>query len=117
VDWYYKAAIVIALLWGAGRALGVYGEASRDLDLNFLTGFLLTMGGWAAVFYVIDRIAKFLGWKRQPADAASPAGGPTPPAADVESTTVARPTAAAPSQATPPRSSGPTRRTGRRSRR
>jgi hypothetical protein len=66
VDWYYKAALVIAVIWGTARALGVYGEASRDLDLNFLIGFMFTLGGWAVVFLIADRIAKFLGWKRQP---------------------------------------------------
>jgi hypothetical protein len=42
----------------------VYGEAARELDIAFLFGFLLTTGGWAAVFLIIDRVAKFLGWKR-----------------------------------------------------
>jgi hypothetical protein len=66
MDWYYKAALVVALIWGAARALGVYGEQARDLDLSFLIGFMFTLGGWAAIFLIADRIAKFLGWKRQP---------------------------------------------------
>ena len=66
MDWYYKAALVVAVIWGTARALGVYGETSRDLDFNFLIGFMFTLGGWAAVFLIADRVAKFLGWKRQP---------------------------------------------------
>ena len=64
MDWYYEGGLIVGLIWGAARALGAYGEQARDLDINFLYGFLLTTGGWAAVFFVIDRIAKFLGWKR-----------------------------------------------------
>ena len=66
VDWYYKGGLIVGLIWAAARALGAYGEAARDLDINFLFGFLLTTGGWAAVFLVTDRVAKFLGWKRVP---------------------------------------------------
>ena len=77
MDWYWKAAIGIAIAWGVARALGVYGEAARELDLSFVYGFLLTLGGWGAVFYVIDRVAKLLGWKRQP----EPPQQPEPPVA------------------------------------
>ncbi len=79
MDWYYKGGLIVGLIWGALRALGVYGEASRDLDLNFLFAFLLTTGGWSAVFLVVDRVAKFFGWKRAvPSPAA--AAGSNPPA-------------------------------------
>jgi hypothetical protein len=106
VDWYYKAAIVVALIWATARALGVYGEASRELDLSFLISFMLTMGGWAAVFLIVDRVAKFLGWKRE-ATVADAVG----PAEPISSPTV--PTAAA----SAPTPSKATRRTARRSRR
>jgi hypothetical protein len=72
VDWYWKAAGLVAIAWGVARALGVYGEAERELDLPFLYGFLLTLGGWGAVFFVIDRIAKFVGWNRPPATSEEP---------------------------------------------
>jgi len=72
VDWYFKTALAVAIAWGVGRSLGVYGEAARELDFAFLYGFLLTLGGWGAVFFVIDRIAKFLGWKRAPEVGAAP---------------------------------------------
>jgi len=64
VDWYYKGALIVGLLWATARVLGAYGEAARELDIGFLFGFMLTTGGWAAVFLVIDRVAKFLGWRR-----------------------------------------------------
>lgn len=67
VDWYYKAALAVGLIWATARVMGAYGESARDLDINFLFGFLLTTGGWAAVFLVIDRVAKFLGWRRRTA--------------------------------------------------
>ena len=83
VDWYYKGGLIVGLVWGAARALGAYGEQARDLDINFVYGFLLTTGGWAAVFFVIDRVAKFLGWKRPTpsAEASDEAVAPEPPAA------------------------------------
>jgi hypothetical protein len=93
VDWYYKAAIVVSLIWATARALGIYGEQSRDLDLAFLFGFMVTLGGWAAVFMIIDRVAKFLGWKRQvepradgESAAAATDGGPAAPTAAVVTT-------------------------------
>ncbi len=66
MDWYYKAALIVALIWGAARALGAYGEAARELDISFLYGFLLTLGGWGLVFLIVDRVAKALGWRRGP---------------------------------------------------
>jgi hypothetical protein len=83
MDWYFKAAIAVAVAWGIARSLGVYGEAARELDLSFVYGFLLTLGGWGAVFYVIDRVAKFLGWRRPPQPPEPPAGPAATPAADV----------------------------------
>ncbi len=85
MDWYWKAALIVSLIWGAARALGVYGQAERDLDLSFLFAFLLSLGGWGAVFYVSDRVAKFLGWKRPTPNgettpaAVAPAAGATSP--------------------------------------
>ena len=64
MDWYYKAGLGVGLIWAMARVLGAYGDAARELDIAFLFGFLLTTGGWAAVFLIIDRVAKFLGWKR-----------------------------------------------------
>jgi len=66
MDWYWKAALIVALIWGAARALGVYGEAARELDIGFVYGFLLTLGGWGAVFFIIDRVARAFGWRREP---------------------------------------------------
>jgi len=116
VDWYYKAAIVVALLWGTGRALGVYGESARDLDLNFLTGFLLTLGGWAAVFYVIDRTAKFLGWRRQPATVEGSTPAPSDPETDPGTDAGATAESRAATPAPRPRTTPAPRRTGRRRR-
>jgi len=84
VDWYYKGALIVGLIWATARVLGAYGEPARELDINFLFGFLLTTGGWAAVFLIIDRVAKFLGWKRPPpatemAEAATARGIESPP--------------------------------------
>jgi hypothetical protein len=83
MDWYWKAALAIAVAWGVARALGVYGEAARELDLSFVYGFLLTLGGWGAVFYVIDRVAKFLGWRRLPQPPEPPTAPAAPPVTDV----------------------------------
>jgi len=66
MDWYYKAGLAVGLIWATARALGAYGEASRELDINFLFGFMLTTGGWSAVFLIADRVAKALGWRRPP---------------------------------------------------
>ena len=44
MDWYFKGGLIVGLIWGAARALGVYGEQARDLDINFVYGFLLTTG-------------------------------------------------------------------------
>ena len=84
MDWYYKAGLIFGLIWATGRALGVYGEANRELDINFLFGFMVTTGGWAAVFLVVDRIAKFLGWRPKRAtpgmpDASSTSDAPAAP--------------------------------------
>ncbi len=64
MDWYYKAGLGVGLIWATARVLGAYGDSARELDISFLFGFLLTTGGWAAVFLIVDRVAKFLGWKR-----------------------------------------------------
>lgn len=45
MDWYYKAALIVGLIWATGRALGIYGEAARELDIGFLFEFMLTIGG------------------------------------------------------------------------
>ena len=45
MDWYYKAALIVGLIWSTGRALGIYGEAARELDIGFLFEFMLTIGG------------------------------------------------------------------------
>jgi hypothetical protein len=128
VDWYYKAAIVVALIWGVARALGVYGEAARDLDLGFITSFMLTLGGWAAVFLIIDRVAKFLGWRREPAASVPGAGAPNVASAGVDAGTASslrdpsatvRPALESASVSPPgsPGASTTSRRTARRKRR
>ena len=66
MDWYYKAGLAVGLIWAGARVLGAYGEPAREMDINFLFGFLLTTGGWGALFLVIDRVAKALGWRRRP---------------------------------------------------
>jgi hypothetical protein len=82
VDWYYKAGLIVGLLWAAARALGAYGESARELDIAFLFGFLLTTGGWAAVFLVVDWVARFLGLRPNrvtpPASQEAAADPPTP---------------------------------------
>jgi len=75
VRWYFKAGLIVAFVWATGRVLGVYGEASRDLDLNFLFAFLLTLGGWSSVFYVVDWIVRGVGLIRQTAVAGANRGG------------------------------------------
>ena len=87
VDWYYKGGLIVGLIWATVRVLGAYGESARELDINFLFGFLLTTGGWAAVFLVIDRVVKFLGWKRSAAvpDAAQAVEAIPNPRADLAS--------------------------------
>jgi hypothetical protein len=105
--------LIVGLIWATARVLGAYGEAARELDINFLFGFLLTTGGWAAVFLIIDRVAKFLGWKRPPpatevAEAATARGMESPPSL----TTVERPATPVERSATPAR-----RRSSRRPRR
>jgi hypothetical protein len=112
MDWYYKGGLLVGLVWATARVLGAYGEQARDLDINFLFGFLLTTGGWAAVFLVIDRVAKFLGWKRV---AVSPAGAEVSPA---PAPPPSRPASAeSPSAAQRPSSAPARRRSSRRSRR
>jgi hypothetical protein len=80
VDWYYKAGLIVGLIWAAARALGAYGESARELDINFLFGFLLTTGGWAAVFLVVDWVARFLGLRPKRQARTQAADGPKPPA-------------------------------------
>jgi hypothetical protein len=124
VDWYFKGGLIVGLIWGAARALGAYGEASRDLDITFVYGFLLTTGGWAALFFVIDRVAKFLGWKRPaPATVTGPSGDAA--SSPVATASASTPASAAPADDAAPRSAVPKpadardrpRRTARRSRR
>ena len=91
VDWYYKAALVVGLIWATARALGVYGDAARDLDIGFLFGFMLTVGGWAAVFLIVDRVAKFLGWRRPPKAAGGTSDVGAPPITTEPVVTEARP--------------------------
>lgn len=94
MDWYWKAALAVSLIWAAARALGIYGEAARDLDLSFLFAYLLTLGGWGAVFLIVDRVAKFLGWKRErplPVDVEIPDQVPFPTAAPDRSATAKTP--------------------------
>jgi hypothetical protein len=92
VDWYYKAALVVGLIWATARALGAYGEAARELDIEFLFRFMLTTGGWAAAFLVTDRVAKALGWRRRPPVPAAVSTTPDPVnAADPTSPTTAVP--------------------------
>jgi hypothetical protein len=94
VDWYYRAGLVVGLIWATARVLGAYGEAARELDINFVFGFLLTTGGWAALFLVIDRVAKFLGWRRVQEPGATAAPAPvvesTPAPRQASATTPAR---------------------------
>jgi hypothetical protein len=71
VRWYYKAGLIVAMIWATARVLGAYGEASRDLDLSFFFAFMLTLGGWSALFLVIDWIGRAVGLIRQPVDAGS----------------------------------------------
>ena len=79
MDWYYKGGLIVGLIWAAARALGAYGEAARDLDINFLFGFLLTTGGWSAVFLVVDWVGKFLGLiPKRPKPPSSSAALPSP---------------------------------------
>jgi hypothetical protein len=66
VRWYYKAGLIVAMVWATARVLGAYGEASRDLDLSFFFAFMLTLGGWSALFLVIDWIGRAVGLIRQP---------------------------------------------------
>jgi len=61
VRWYYKAGLIVGLIWATARVLGAYGEASRELDLAFLFGFMLTIGGWSAAFLVVDWVGRAVG--------------------------------------------------------
>jgi hypothetical protein len=116
VDWYFKAALGVAIIWGVARSLGAYGDAARDLDLNFLYGFLLTLGGWGALFYVIDRVARFLGWRRtSAADEAEPTPNSTTATSSQPTGGAEAPGAADAAPAAP--KSELTRRTARRPRR
>jgi len=72
--WYYKSGLAIGLVWSLARVLGAYGEAARELDIAFLMGFMLTVGGWSAAFLVVDWIARAIGFPRRP-----PPGPPGPP--------------------------------------
>ena len=110
MDWYYKAALVIGLIWATARVLGAYGESSRELDINFLFGFMLTIGGWAAALLIADKVAKALGWRRTPEAVADQAvGTPVEPAPAASTPT-------APGMAGRPQS-GPETRPRRRARR
>ena len=117
MDWYYKAALIVGLIWATARVLGAYGEAARELDINFLYGFLLTMGGWGMVFLIIDRVAKALGWRRQVTDAGPGAPGTVGPGTVGPGTAeagAAAPTPAPPPASPTPRTPGARRRGSRR---
>ena len=111
MHWYYKAGIAIGLLWGTLRALGVYGEDLRDVDLRFVYGFLATTGSFAGVFLIIDRVAKALGWRRERQDVVGEAAAP---AAVASEAALAVPTSTAAAAARRRRTSRPPRRAARR---
>jgi hypothetical protein len=84
VQWYYKAGLILGLIWAAARALGAAGEAQRDLDIGFLFGFMLTVGGWSAVFLIVDVVLRATGLRKVPRDTE-----PAPSSAATDPTTAA----------------------------
>ncbi len=76
MQWYYKGGLICGLLWGIGRALGMAGDAQRQVDVNFLFGLMLTIGGWSMVFLVVDMGLRALGLRKgAPAIDLAPSGG------------------------------------------
>ena len=119
MQWYYKGGLICGLLWAAGRALGMAGEDQRQLDINFLFGFMLTVGGWSAVFLIVDMVLRATGLRKGAAGIdLAPSGGVTaaPDATPVDSPATARPTtpiADPDAQAPEPAANRPRRRSGR----
>ena len=105
MQWYYKGGLICGLLWGIGRALGMAGDAQRQVDVNFLFGLMLTIGGWSMVFLVVDMGLRALGLRKgAPAIDLAPSGGvlaetDTPAAGSAGSASVTPPAATAPAAA------------------